>query len=133
MKKRLMSKGTTMGAILCGFTMMGVTLASQAGDVLPYFEASPEYYKVISESDDMRVILATWPPGAKDNLHSHPGNFAVYILSDCHRKIYKADGKVVSDKKLKPGKSAIKKPVKAHVFENVGSTECKILLVEMKK
>jgi len=61
---------------LGGLLILGAT-TSQAESVLPDYKASPDVYKVIAESDEVRVILATWPPGAKDKMHSHPKTFAV--------------------------------------------------------
>jgi len=116
------------GALL----MLGATAVSQAGDVEPDYKASPEVYKVIAESDDLRVVLATWPVGAKDKMHSHPKAFAVYTLKECDRKLTKADG-TFNVKHLKPGSSRIIGPVGAHYFENIGKTECQQVLVELKK
>lgn len=36
------------------------------------YVASPDVYKVIAESNNTRVILATWKPGQRDAWHSHP-------------------------------------------------------------
>lgn len=111
--------------------LFGVTTHTIAGEVLPDYQASPEVYKVIAENDKIRVVLATWPPGYKDKLHSHPNMFATYAVKDCHRKLYKADG-TIDEKHLKAGSSRVVKPVKAHYFENVGKTTCQTVLFEMK-
>ena len=34
--------------------------------------ASPDVYKVLAEDKEMRVILATWQPGQRDQWHAHP-------------------------------------------------------------
>jgi len=117
---------------LCGSVVFGAPTSSQADDVLPSYQASPEIYKVLAENDEIRVLLATWKPGVKDKIHSHPKMFATYTVKDCHRKLVKADG-TVDEKQLKAGSARIINPVKAHSFENVGATECQTVLFELKK
>jgi hypothetical protein len=107
------------------------TTAVRAEDVKPSYDANPDIYKVIAENDEMRVILATWPAGTKDKIHSHPKSHASYSLSDCHRKLVKPDG-TVDEKQSKAGAARIAGPIKAHYFENVGTTTCQSLLVELK-
>jgi len=116
---------------LGGLFILGTTTVGQAEGVLPDYKASPDVYKVIAESDEVRVILATWPPGAKDKMHSHPKTFAVYTLKDCDRRLTKADG-TFNVKHLKAGSSRVIKPVDAHYFENIGKTECQQVLFELK-
>jgi len=90
--------------------------------------ASPEIYKVLSESNGLRVILATWKPGQKDNMHSHPA-LAAYSLTNCSARFFKADGGTV-DKQLKAGNGRTKGPTKKHAFQNIGKKICQTLLVE---
>jgi len=119
-------------SIIGGLVFVGSTVTSHAGEVSPDYVASPDIYKVIAESEEIRVVLATWPAGAKDKMHSHPKTFAVYTLKDCDRRLTKADG-TFDVKHLKAGSSRIIKPVSAHVFENIGKTECQQVLFELKK
>jgi hypothetical protein len=116
---------------VCGSMLVGMTLPVVADEVSPDIVASPEVYKVIAENDQMRVVLATWPAGYKDKVHSHPKMFATYTVKDCHRKLHKSDG-TVDEKHLKAGSARVVQPVKAHYFENVGKTECQTVLFEMK-
>lgn len=102
-----------------------------AQEVAPSYKASPEIYKVIAENEQMVVILATWPAGIKDNMHSHPKSHAAYSLTDCHRKITKDDG-TADEKHLKAGSARIAAPIKAHTFENLGNVQCQAVLVELK-
>lgn len=117
---------------VCAGVLAGAPFPSLADDVKPSFEASPDVYKVIAENDEIRVILATWKPGMKDKVHSHPKMFAAYTIKDCHRKIQKSDGSV-DEKQLKAGSARVINPVKSHTFENVGTTECQQVLFELKK
>lgn len=129
MKKTSIIKNSVMTATVC--TAFCIPFAAQAEEVLPSYQTSPEIYKVIAENDEMRVILATWPAGFRDKIHSHPKSHAAYSLTDCHRKLHKPDG-TVDDKELKAGSARIAAPVKAHSFENVGTKACQMVLVELK-
>lgn len=54
-------------------------------------------YKVIAESCDTRVILATRKPSQRDEWHSHPANTVVYALTDCEDlRIYLPGGTITS-------------------------------------
>ncbi len=64
-------------------------------------------------------------------VHSHP-IYASYYLTDCQRRLYKPDG-TFDEGQLKAGGARGLAPVGSHSFENVGKTECKILIVERKK
>jgi len=123
---------SVLAVVLCGSVVLGTSPTSMADDVQPSYQASPEVYKVLAENDEIRVLLATWKPGVKDKIHSHPKVFATYTIKDCHRKLVKADG-TVDEKHLKAGSARVLNPVKAHSFENVGSTECQTVLFELKK
>src|SRR5262252_1273444 len=43
--------------------------------------ASPDVYKVMAEGNGLRVVLATWQPGQRDQWHSHPAS-TYYWLTD---------------------------------------------------
>lgn len=93
--------------------------------------ASPDVYKVLAENEQLRVVLATWQPGQKDVMHSHP-TLAAYSLTDCRFRIYKADGKTV-EKSFKAHDGArVKRPTRKHAFENITDLPCQTLLVERK-
>lgn len=93
--------------------------------------ASPGVYKVLQENAELRMVLATWKPGQRDEMHSHPIN-ATYALTPCHARLYGADGKVLGESLRPQGSAAIQPVIAAHSFENIGSNECQILIVERK-
>lgn len=113
---------------LLGGLMIDFNISAVADGVPESHVASPEIYKVLSESNGLRVILATWKPGQKDNMHSHPA-LAAYSLTNCSARFYKADGTTV-DKQLKAGHGRAKGPTKRHAFQNIGKKVCQTLLVE---
>lgn len=95
------------------------------------FNASPDVYKVLAENDQFRVILATWKPGQKDVQHSHPAT-AVYRLSQCSARITGPDGKVLSEGAQPAGSASLQAGIASHSLENIGTTDCQILIVERK-
>jgi len=121
-----------VSAVCAGALAVG-SIAAKAGDVKPSYEASPDVYKVLAENDEIRVILATWKPGQKDKVHSHPKAFGAYTIKGCNRRLTKADGSVIEGQ-VKPGTARVRnQAVKAHTFENLSNTECQQVLFEVKK
>jgi oxalate decarboxylase/phosphoglucose isomerase-like protein (cupin superfamily) len=131
MKMQTMFNKTALVCSVCGLAFIGVPLTSQADEVPASFQASPDVYKVLAENDEMRIGVATWKPGQKDNSHSHP-KAAFYTVKECHARITASDGKV-KEVNNKAGTARINPPVKSHTFENIGTTECQQVFVELKK
>ncbi len=123
----------TIGTIILSSIFLGVALPAIAENAPSAPEASPDVYKVLSESDQMRVIEATWNPGQRDKFHSHPGNRASIYITDCKLRLSKPDG-TYRDASPKKGKARARsnKPVKSHSAQNIGNEVCKIILVELK-
>lgn len=117
---------------ICATTVLMCTAAAHAGEVAPSHIASPEVYKVLAENEELRVIRATWMPGQKDAMHSHP-MLAAYSLTDCRFRIYKPDGTTV-EKSFKAHDGArVKGATRKHSFENITDKPCETLLVERKR
>lgn len=125
------------GAVRLGFVAL-LTLAGGAmstiavADELPdAVAASPDVYKVIAENDSLRVVAASWKPGQRDKMHSHPA-IGVYILSDCENmRTHLADGSS-RDWSAKSGNAGANDPVMSHSIENIGDTECRLIFFEPK-
>jgi hypothetical protein len=95
------------------------------------YQADPSVYKVIFEDENFRVIAASWAKGARDKDHAHPSPSVGYALTDCSLKVVAPDGKT-RDINSKAG-SAMAIPItQSHHAENVGTSECQLLLVERK-
>ncbi len=111
----------------------GLTLVFGAGaqQVPLSYQAAPEVYKLLAEDANFRVILATWQAGQKDVQHSHSA-VAAYRLTDCTARAFGADGKMLSEGSAKAGTVALQGIVASHSLENIGTGECKVLLVERK-
>ena len=122
--------GLTLKALIifAGGVMPTTTVADEAPDAVA---ASPDVYKVIAENDSLRVVAATWKPGQRDMMHSHPV-IGIYILSDCQKmRVHHADG-TSRDWSAKSGTAGANVPVTSHAMENIGDTECRIIYFEPK-
>jgi hypothetical protein len=108
-------------------SLFGVPHAS-AEDAPRSYVASPDVYKVIADDGKTKVIMATWPPGKRDNWHSHPPT-GVYRLTDCDSRTYTPDGKF-TDSSRKAGSAIVQAAIPSHSFENRGTTECRTIIVE---
>ena len=98
--------------------------------VPPGFVASPDIYKVIAENDKYRVIEVTWKPGQKDQAHSHP-DAAVYYLTNCSMRSQFAGSPPVEGRPI-AGTAHVQPPIASHTVENIGSTECRLIMFEPK-
>lgn len=91
---------------------------------------SPQYYKVLIDNDEMRVLEFRFKPGEKEPMHSHPRGF-VYSLTDAKLKMSFPDGKT-EEIAIKAGEARWREPV-THAAENIGTTEAHAIAVELKK
>ncbi|HUI22669.1 MAG TPA: hypothetical protein VLZ74_16745 [Methylocella sp.] len=108
-----------------------ITSTAMAQDAPPTYQADPSVYKVIYEDANYRVIEATWKAGATDKSHSHPANSIAYALTDCSLELKSADGKTAN---VSPKAGAVTAVVAtpSHTAHNVGSADCKSVLIERK-
>ena len=93
-------------------------------------KVSPEYYKVLLDNDEMRLLEVRIKPGEKEPVHSHPPG-VVYALSDAKVKSTSADGKS-EEVKMKNGEARWRDAT-THSVENTGDTEVRALVIELKK
>ena len=81
------------------------------------------------ENSQVRAIEGVIPPGAKEQMHSHPA-FIVYLIAGGKIRNSFADGKVV-EAELKTGDVLYREP-QTHWVQNIGTTTIHFLLVELK-
>jgi len=93
-------------------------------------KVGPDIYKVVFENARVRVSEATFKPGAKIKMHSHPDHF-VYPLAGGKLKITRPDGKS-EEAEVQPGK-VMWMAAETHKGQNVGESEVKLLVVELKE
>lgn len=117
-------------AVIGLLTCAALLVPASAQDAPRSWVASPDVYKVIAENGKTKVILATWPPGKRDNWHSHPPT-GVYRVTDCSARVYTPDGKFL-DSDRKAGTAIVQATIPSHSFENRGNTECQAIIVEQE-
>ena len=93
-------------------------------------KASPENFKLLLENDHVRVLEYTLKPGTRDITHTHPPKSS-YIISGGQLKVHfeNGDSSIFDDK---AGTTSWMDHVGKHYVENIGTTEIKIILTEVK-
>ena len=91
--------------------------------------AEPEQTKILLENERVRVLDVRVAAGQKQQMHSHPDHL-VYPLSAYRIRHIAEDGST-SISEREPGE-VVWIPAESHAGENVGETECHVLIVELK-
>jgi len=104
-------------------------LAATAAFAQDPVKAAPEAFKERLNNDHVRVLEYTSKPGQKEAMHSHPA-VLLYVIQGGKLKSTAPDGtsKVID---YKTG-DVIWRDAVTHSGENVGTTEMKSLLIEVK-
>lgn len=118
--------GIVLGAWLASFAF-GASARTSAQDPV---KLSPQYYKVLLDNDDIRVLEYRLKPGQKEPMHSHPRG-VVYYFGDARFKITSPNG-TSTESAVTPGQTVWREGV-THASENVGDTEAHALGIELKK
>ena len=93
-------------------------------------KASPENFKLLLENDHVRVLEYTLKPGTKDQTHTHPPKSS-YIVSGGQLKVHYENGDSLTFDDI-AGAASWMDHVGKHYVENIGTTEIKIILTEVK-
>lgn len=93
-------------------------------------EVSPEVYSLIAENEHFRVMMAIWAPGQSDGWHSHHHDLTNFTLTDCTLKGENPDGG--SGQLFREAGTAGFNTKSTHKVTNVGDSECRLLIVELK-
>lgn len=117
------AKISTLAALSLGFLAL-----AQAQQLPRSFVASPDIYEIVAQNEHYKVIAVTWKAGQKDVLHSHPAS-AVYYLTNCNLRIHAQDGSF-RDAQPKAGAAIVQAPIPGHVLENIGGTDCRLVMFE---
>jgi len=107
-----------------------LALASVSVHAQDVLKVSPGTNKVLVENAYVRVIEATFQPGAKEDMHTHPACW-YYVTRAGKLKVSYASGKVEMWEP-KVGESEWMDGEEAHSAENVGKTALQYILVEVK-
>ena len=116
------------------FTLIFGVGLSFAENAPPAPEVSPEVYKLRAETDQWRVMEATWQPGQEDKFHYHTADRVSIFQTDCNLRLTKPDGSY-KDVTPKAGKAKARTglPVASHKAKNIGDEVCTIIIVELKE
>lgn len=106
-------------------------------DPLDVVNAAPEHHRVIFENEQVRVLDTAVRAGESVPLHRHSCPGVAYYLSTSDFVRYDAEGKVDVDSRqagidLLPGSVAWLPPSKEHSIENVGDSDFRAIVVELK-
>ncbi|CAN5554954.1 hypothetical protein BH18VER2_BH18VER2_02730 [soil metagenome] len=93
-------------------------------------KVSPQYYKVLIDNDEVRVLEVRIKPGEKEPMHSHPPG-VIYALSEAKIKSTLPDGKN-EEIAVKTGEARWREAT-THAVENIGTTDIRAFVVESKK
>ena len=108
------------------FTSFSQTVSSQDRDPV---KLSPQFYKVLLDNDQVRVLEYRLKPGEKEVMHSHsPG--IVYGFNDTKVRSTLLDGKATESAGT-AGSVSWRNSI-THALENIGTTEVHALAVELK-
>lgn len=90
----------------------------------------PDKYKVIFENDRIRLLDYKDKPGDATKRHYHP-DFLLYALTSFNRNIHLDGGKTLK-RSFKAG-DVLWSDAQMHIGSNIGDTETRALIVELKK
>jgi quercetin dioxygenase-like cupin family protein len=122
-------KWTRSALLFCsGIALLTVTTASDIPAQDPAV-VNTHTVKVKLENDHVRVMEAVLKPGARENLHSHPG-YVIYIIDGGRFRNHTADGQV-SEFDVEAGMTMYSEPA-THWAENIGKTTIRLVVVELK-
>ena len=91
---------------------------------------SPQYYKVLLENDQVRVLEYRLKPGEKEPMHTHVAG-VLYIFGDAKMRTTYPDGRT-SESAGGGGEAHWRDPI-THAIENIGNTEARALAIDLKK
>jgi mannose-6-phosphate isomerase-like protein (cupin superfamily) len=99
--------------------------------------AAPDHHEVLFENECVRVLDTMVAPGERTPVHAHAWPAALYVMSWSEFVRRDADGIVMVDSRdweRQPavGESLWIAPLPAHSIENVGTTDLRLIAVEVK-
>ncbi len=93
-------------------------------------QVGPTIYKQLLDNPRLRVLEATFAPGAKIAMHAHPDH-AAYVLAGGTLHVTSTSGKT-DVYELKEGQT-VWLPAQAHAAVNPGASTVRVLVVELKE
>jgi hypothetical protein len=91
---------------------------------------APANYKLLFENDRVRVLMFTSRPGDRWGLHEHPDQISIALAEYDIRNV--VPGNPPTELHRKP-EDVRWIPATSHTGENIGSTEARSVVIELKK
>jgi hypothetical protein len=113
-------------SLMCASGLLCAAPAENKKDALA---AAPDVYKVVFENERVRVLSFLTQPGQKWPLHSHPDSLAVSLSEYSVRNLAPAQAPSERHSRLGDVRWI---PASSHTGENMGTTEMRGLIVELK-
>jgi beta-alanine degradation protein BauB len=117
-------------ALVSALSLLALTRGADAQDAVT---VQPQSYRVVLENNHVRVLEYNSRPGmgvCGNGMHSHPAHLSV-LLSGARARETTADGRVTETGAAPLGTVFWSEAV-THVTENLGSSDIRCLLVELK-
>ena len=92
--------------------------------------ASPNNFKLLLYNENVRVLEYSLKAGEKDKWHTHPAKSS-YVVSGGKLKVYLDNGEIIMADEI-AGTASWMNSVGKHYVENVGNSEVKMILTEVK-
>ena len=122
-----LTAGIAIGALLA---TVAFAISAREATIQDPVKQSPQYYKVLLENDQVRVVEYRLKPGEKEPMHTHTSG-VLYIFGDAKMKTTFPDGRT-EESSGGAGEVHWRNPV-THALENIGTTEAHALAVDVKK
>lgn len=120
--------GALLGSVITAIALTIPFGIAYSQDLDPV-KVSPDYYKVLLDNEQVRVLEYRLKPGQKEGLHSHSAGI-VYGFNDAKTKSTSADGKI-TEGIGKAGDVFWRNPT-THMLENIGKIDVHALAIELK-
>ncbi|MDX6304889.1 MAG: beta-alanine degradation protein BauB [Blastocatellia bacterium] len=122
-----LTAGIAIGALT---TTLAFAISSGKTTAQDPVKQSPQYYKVLLENEQVRVLEYRLKPGEKEPMHTHTSG-VLYIFGDAKMRTTYPDGRT-EEITGGAGEAHWRNPV-THALENIGSTEAHALAIDFKK
>lgn len=119
--------GIAIGALLATVTF---AISSRKTTLQDPVKQSPQYYKVLLENEQVRVVEYRLKPGEKEQMHTHTAG-VVYVFADARMRASYPDGRT-QESSGGAGEAHWRNPV-THALENIGTTEAHALAIDVKQ
>lgn len=124
-RSRYFALGTLAGALVTAAVLHGAP--SKVPDAVTI---SPQFYTIRLENERVRVLEYRLPAGKAEPLHRHPASVA-YIINGATLHTMLGSG-VAADGTVNAGDVHWRDKDITHTVQNVGSTDMRALIVELK-